>query len=130
MSNLPPPPPPPPPGRGRGPQRPSGDQRPTPPGGGDGSRRPGSWPRWTMWVLAGVVLLALVLPSLWPSSSGQELSYTEFMAQVREGNVDSVTINNSSGAITGTFDDGSEFRTTGGGERGLSESDEAVLRED
>src|SRR3990170_5563431 len=122
MSNLPPPPPPPPPGRGRGQQRPSGDQRPTPPGGpgGDGPRRPGSWPRWTIWVLGGVVLLAIVLPSLWPNNTGQELSYTTFIEQVRDGNVESVIINNSTGAITGKFDDGAEFRTTGGGERGLS----------
>jgi cell division protease FtsH len=82
-----------------------------------------------MWVLAGVVLLALVLPSLWPNDRGEELSYTEFMTQVREGNVDSVVINNSNGSISGTFDDGTEFRTTGGGDRGLSESDEAELRE-
>ena len=115
MSNLPPPPPPPPPGRGRGQQRPSGDQRPTPPGGGggDGLRKPGSWPRWTMWVLLGVVALALLLPSLWPNEAGEQLSYTEFMAQVREGNVDSVVINNSTGAIEGEFDDGTEFRTHG-----------------
>src|SRR5215211_7175334 len=46
-----------------------------------------------------------------------------------DGNVETVVINNSSGAITGTFDDGSEFRTTGGGERGLSEADEATLIE-
>ena len=82
-----------------------------------------------MWVLLGVVALALLLPSLWPKEAGEELSYTEFMAQVREGNVDSVVINNSTGAIEGTFDDGTEFRTTGGGERGLSETDEATLRE-
>jgi cell division protease FtsH len=80
-------------------------------------------------VLGGVVLLAVVLPSLWPNDSGQELSYTTFMEQVRDGNVESVVINNSSGAITGKFDDGTEFRTTGGGERGLSAVDEATLRE-
>ena len=105
MSNLPPPPPPPPPGRGRGPQRPSGDQRPTPPGNGGRRRRrrtaPGSWPRWTMWVLLGVVALALVLPSFWPSDSGEKLTYTEFIAEVQEGNVESVVISNNSNSITG-----------------------------
>ncbi|MET0145965.1 MAG: ATP-dependent zinc metalloprotease FtsH [Ilumatobacteraceae bacterium] len=136
MSNLPPPPPPPPPGRGRGQQRPSGDNRPTPSGGngnpgpdGSGGRRPGGWPRWTMWVLLGVVALALLLPSLWPSSSGEKITYTQFMDQVREGQVDSVVINNSSNTIDGTFEDGSEFTTTGGGDRALSEADEAELRE-
>ena len=62
-----------------------------------------------MWVLLGVVALALLLPSLWPNEAGEKLTYTEFMAQVREGNVESVVINNSSNTITGTFDDGTEF---------------------
>ncbi len=132
MSNLPPPPPPPPPGRGRGPQRPSGDQRPNQPGNGapgDGTKRPGSWPRWTMWVLLGVVALALILPSFWPSSSGEKLTYTQFIDQVQEGNVESVVINNDSNTITGTFENGTEFTTTGGGDRGVSAEDEALLKE-
>ena len=132
MSNLPPPPPPPPPGRGRGPQRPSGDQRPNQPGGGgnpDGTKRPGSWPRWTMWVLLGVVALALILPSFWPSDAGEKLTYTQFIDQVQEGNVESVVINNDSNTITGTFENGTEFTTTGGGDRGVSAEDEALLKE-
>ncbi len=132
MSNLPPPPPPPPPGRGRGPQRPSGDQRPNQPGNGapgDGTKRPGSWPRWTMWVLLGVVALALILPSFWPSDSGEKLTYTQFIDQVQEGNVESVVINNDSNTITGTFENGTEFTTTGGGDRGVSAEDEALLKE-
>ena len=134
MSNLPPPPPPPPPGRGRGQQRPSGDQRPTPPGGGsgggDGSRRPGSWPRWTMWVLLGVVALALLLPSLWPSESGEKITYTEFMdaGPRRQRRVDrhQQLAPTRSPARSRTAP---SSRTTGGGDRGLSEADEAVLRE-
>src|SRR5215217_5381673 len=130
MSNLPPPPPPPPPGRGRGQQPPSGDQRPTPPGGGgDGARRPGSWPRWTMWVLLAVVALALVLPSLWPSGSGEKVTYTQFMDEVRQGQVQSITVNNSSNTITGKLKNGQTFSTTGGGDRSLSEADEATVRE-
>jgi len=131
MSNLPPPPPPPPPGRGRGQQRPQrpNDQRTTPPGEGGGLRRPGSWPRWTMWVLLGVLALALLLPSFWPDETGETVTYTDFMQRVSEGDVSSVVINNSSGSIDGTLEDGTEFTTTGGGERALSEADEATLRE-
>src|SRR5215218_556612 len=134
MSNLPPPPPPPPPGRGLGQQRPSGNQRPNPQGGGapggeGGGRRPGSWPRWTMWVLLAVVALALVLPSLWPSSSGEKITYTQFMDEVRQGQVTSITVNNSSNTITGKTKDGQSFSTTGGGDRSLSEADEATIRE-
>ena len=134
MSNLPPPPPPPPPGRGRGPLRPSGDQRPThraaraatvarartatrqlaalddvgPP------RRRRSGPR-----------PALVLAE----RQRQQLTYTEFIAEVREGNVESVVISNNSNSITGELANGEKFSTTGGGQRGVSEADEALLNE-
>src|SRR5688572_727209 len=133
MSNLPPPPPPPPPGRGPargGPQRPSGDKRtPNPNGGDQPQRKPGGWPRWALYVLAGVVAAALLLPSLWPRDEGSQVTYTQFMQQVEDGKVESVEINNSSGAISGEYTDGTQFTTTGGGERGLSEEDETALRE-
>ena len=82
-----------------------------------------------MWVLLGVVALALLLPSLWPNEAGDKVTYTQFMNDVRAGNVESVVVNNSSNTITGTMEDGTEFTTTGGGDRSLSEADEAVLRE-
>ena len=91
MSNLPPPPNPPPPGRGPargGSQRPSGDRKPPAPGGGDQQpRRTGGWPRWALYVLAGVVAAALLLPSLWPRDDGEQITYTQFMEQVRDGDV-------------------------------------------
>ena len=83
-----------------------------------------------MWVVGGLVLVALVLPGLWPQQEGEKLTYTEFMTQVREGNVESVVVNNSTNTISGTLDDGSQFSTTGGGDRSLSEADESVLREE
>ena len=82
-----------------------------------------------MWVLLGVVALALVLPSFWPSDSGEQLTYTEFIAEVREGNVESVVISNNSNSITGELTNGEKFSTTGGGQRGVSEADEALLNE-
>jgi cell division protease FtsH len=83
-----------------------------------------------MWVLLGVVALALVLPSFWPSDSGEKLTYTEFITQVREGKVDSVVISNNSNTINGKLTDGSEFTTTGGGQRGVSEADEQLLKDE
>ena len=96
MSNLPPPPPPPPPGRGEGqqngqqrrgepdrrPERSHGDQ----PSSGTG-KGPGSWPKWTIWLLVGVVAAAFLVPSLWPSDSGETLEYSEWREQVIEGNI-------------------------------------------
>jgi cell division protease FtsH len=141
MSNLPPPPPPPPPGRGRGHQRGDGGKDPQrerksdfdsgePGGDGQGGGRgPGSWPRWTIWLLVGVLAAAFLIPNLWPSDNGEELTYNEWRTQVIEGQIDTATINTGSGKISGEFKNGDEYNTTGGGERGVSEADEALLIE-
>ncbi|HEX4982189.1 MAG TPA: ATP-dependent zinc metalloprotease FtsH, partial [Ilumatobacteraceae bacterium] len=130
MEKLPPPPPPPPPGRGRaeGPQPPR-DHRT---GGSDGTRRPGrpsTWPRWLLWVVAGVLLATIFIPSLLPDEKGNELDYTEFRALVVDGDVTSVEVNRTSGKIEGELANGEKFFTNGGTDRGLSEDDEALLRE-
>jgi cell division protease FtsH len=130
MDKLPPPPPPPPPGRGRADgSQPPRDNRI---GGGDGTRRPGrpsTWPRWLLWVVAGVLLATVFVPSLLPDNSGNELDYTEFRDEVVAGNVTSVEVNRTSGKIEGELEGGDKFVTNGGTERGLSDSDEALLRQ-
>ena len=130
MDKLPPPPPPPPPGRGRADgSQPPRDHRT---GGGDGTRRPGrpsTWPRWLLWVVAGVLLATVFVPSLLPDNGGNELDYTEFRAEVEAGNVTSVEVNRTSGKISGELVGGAKFYSNGGTERGLSDPDEALLRE-
>ncbi|MGB3734440.1 MAG: ATP-dependent metallopeptidase FtsH/Yme1/Tma family protein, partial [Ilumatobacter sp.] len=142
MSNLPPPPPPPPPGGSRGQKRPGKPERPapknkfTPSGGsndnsngtGDGETKPG-FPKWGWWIVGLVALGALLIPSLWPSNDGDDLTYTEFIAQVEQGNVETADINTGSGKITGDLTNGDQYNSSGGGERGVSENDEALLRE-
>ena len=130
MEKLPPPPPPPPPGRGRaeGPQPPRDPRT----GGSDGTRRPGrpsTWPRWLLWVIAGVLLATIFVPSLLPDENGNELDYTEFRAMVVDGDVASVEVNRASGKIEGVFENGEKFFTNGGTDRGLSDEDETLLRE-
>ena len=143
MSNLPPPPPPPPPSGGRAPGSPPTPHRPTfqgrsskggPGKGGTGPKPPGTepsrgWPRWLLWVLIGVLVATVIVPNLLPRNTGDAISYTEFIADVRAGKVESIEINNGTGAISGTFTDGGSFTTTGGGERGLSEADETLARD-
>ena len=139
MNDLPPPPPPPPPGRGRGQRRPdessterrsASDKSKSPDLTGDGTstsgRGPGSWPRWTIWVLIGVLAAAFLVPSLWPSNDGETLEYSEWRTQVIEGNIATADIN-ASGKITGEFDNGDKYTTSGGGPRGVSEADEQLL---
>ena len=137
MSNLPPPPPPPPPGRGHGQQRRTDSDRKTPERGqgdqtpGTGSTRgPGRMPKWAIWVLVGVLAAAFLVPSLWPSDSGESLTYNEWRTQVVEGNIDTAVINTGSGKITGEFVNGDEYSTSGGGERGVSEADEQLMIEE
>ena len=133
MSNLPPPPPPPPPGRGRGSRRPEkpaqrDDHDHNSSDDFDGGERR-SFPKWGWWIIALVLVGALLAPSFWPSNDGETLEYTEWIAQVAEGRIESAEINTGSGKITGEFTNGDRYNTNGGGERGVSEADEELLRE-
>ena len=138
MDKLPPPPPPPPPGRGR----PSGpaprnnaprDRRPRPFESGNDNERPTGgalgWKRWWPWVVVGAFIAVFAVPSLLGDDSGDGKTYSEFLSLVNAGQVESITIDNASGKITGELTDGTKFHTTGGGERGLSEADEALARD-
>src|SRR5688572_21838600 len=104
---LPPPPPPPP-----------RDQR----GPGRGFRPDSGMPKWGLWVLLGLTLLVVVLPSLLSTTDQEKVEYSTFMAQVREGKVESIEVDNTNGSISGELEDGGDFRTTGPLEGGLPES--------
>ena len=82
--------------------------------------------------MIAVLVAMFVLPQLWPTDEGKKLTYTEFIDQVKAGRVDNISINNTTGKISGEFTDaagGGKFTSTGGGERGLLETDEALLDE-
>jgi cell division protease FtsH len=108
MSNLPPPPPPPPPGRsgGRGQQ---GDGQPP-----DHGRRPigGGWPRWVIPVLFAVLMLSFALPRVWPATTTEKRTFTEFWTAVEDGQVKTFTINNQTNSITGELTSGEKFTST------------------
>ncbi len=127
MDNLPPPPPPPPPGRGRsaGPQ--PGKQRPPSPPDGEGRQTPTWVRRWVPWIAIGIFLSIFLVPSLLSGDQGDEITYSEFIALVDAGEVDSIKIETANGKITGELNDGNKFVSNGGGDRGLSETDEALV---
>ena len=87
---LPPPPPPPP-----------RDQR------GPGRGLPGQgMPKWGLYALLGLTLSVVLLgPLLSGAGDPEKVAYSDFMADVREGNVKSVEIDNTDGSITGELDE-------------------------
>ena len=120
MSDIPPPPPPPRNPQGRNPMKglrnikPSTDGKPP-------------VPKWAIWaIVAGVVVLAFG-SQLFATPTGDKLSYTEFLIQVKNGDVKKVTINNSSNIISGTLQSGTKFTTTGS--VNLSDADEQLLKQ-
>ncbi|MAT06321.1 MAG: cell division protein FtsH [Acidimicrobiaceae bacterium] len=131
MDKLPPPPPPPPPGNGRSPgQRPERpDRRPT--SGGDDEER-GSTPpwvkRWLPWIAVGLFLAVVLVPAFTSGDNGTEISYSEFIAQVADGDVVQAEWENETGQITGELASGDRFNTTGQA-TGPSDADEAIIRE-
>ncbi len=111
MSDSTPPPPPPPPGDRSGNRRrstptKSDEQRPEGRGG-----RP-ALPKWSPWVLLGIVLLLIFGPQLLPGPDREKIGFEEFMTQVESGRVDEFKLNNTTLGITGVFTNGSEFSTT------------------
>src|SRR5262245_43230357 len=109
MSQLPPPPPPPPPpGRGQGGQGGQG-QRPN----GRAPRTGPGLPRWSVWVLLGVLAAVLFLSPLLSSDNSTDLGYSQFLEHVHNGDVESITDNNDTGSISGTFKTGEKFSTSG-----------------
>lgn len=94
-------------------------------GGTSGGDKPGL-PRWVTWAIVGVVILLIAGPRLLPSSNATNLSYTEFLELVKQGQVTKVEINNLSNVISGKLKDGGEFVATGAVT--LSADDEQLLK--
>jgi len=76
--------------------------------------------------VAAVVVLAFG-SQLFATPTGDKLTYTEFLVQVKNGDVKQVSINNSSNVISGTLQSGAKFTTTGA--VNLSDADEQLLKQ-
>jgi len=87
-------------------------------------------PKWGLWALLGLTLtVVLIGPLLSSAGDPDKVSYSAFMADVREDNVKSVEIDNTNGSISGELDGGEKFRSTGPLDGGIPDADLAVLRE-
>jgi cell division protease FtsH len=78
-----------------------------------GGGRTGGLPSWLIPVLLAVVALVMISALFSQDRSASEENYSDFVSQVEQGNVESVTWNTADGTITGTLEDGQEFRTVG-----------------
>lgn len=84
-------------------------------------------PKWAIWaIIAAVAVLAFGSQYI-SQPSGEVLTYTEFLAQVRNGDVKEVIINNANNTISGELTNGGKFTTTGAVQ--LSDADEQLLKE-
>jgi len=79
--------------------------------------------------MIAILVAMFVLPRFWPSETGDQLTYTEFIAQAQAGEVKTAVVNNTNNTISGELTNGTRYTTTGGGDRGVSAADEAMLRE-
>ncbi|MGQ0616761.1 MAG: ATP-dependent zinc metalloprotease FtsH [Acidimicrobiia bacterium] len=112
MSPQTPPPPPPPPRDQRGPAGRSLGQ---------------GLPKWSIWVLVGLVFAALLLPTVLSRDSADPIQYSEFLERVSLGQVTSVEWDNNTGSIKGEFQEGQPFRTNGPLQP--SDTDRRILRD-
>jgi len=126
MSNVPPPPPSSQPPRGSGNpfSRFTGSKKSTSTGSDKSDKPP--VPRWSLWVVLGVVAILAFGSRLTSSTSGTKVTYTEFLVLVDKGDVKRVSINNTSNVISGTLTNGTKFATTGA--MSLSDADEQLLK--
>ena len=84
-------------------------------------------PKWAIWAIVGAVIVLAFGSQLLATPTGDKLSYTEFLVQVKNGDVKKVTINNASNVISGTLQSGAKFTTTGA--VALSDADEQLLKQ-
>jgi cell division protease FtsH len=92
------------------------------PGRGDGG-----WPRWSAWIVVGILITLLVAAQTFNSDDSNDISYTAFIEQVREDQVEKIEYDNSTAKITGTLKSGETFTTTGFNP--FPEADQALLAE-
>ena len=78
-----------------------------------GRRSEGGFPRWSLWILLGLVAATFVVPQLLDTETRTDITFSEFITNVDQGAVNEIRISNSDGEITGTLSNGTDFVATG-----------------
>jgi len=84
-------------------------------------------PKWAIWAIVSAIVVLAFGSQFFAPSTGEKISYTEFLAQVKSGDVASITINNATNTISGEFENGGKFTTTGA--VNMSDADEQLLKQ-
>jgi cell division protease FtsH len=79
---------------------------------GGGSGGDSNW-RWILIVVLVIVVVVIFSGSLFSRSSSKTLTYSQFQTAVTSHQIESATVNNSTGVITGQFTTGSNYSATG-----------------
>ncbi len=110
------------------------DPKASPPSGPQGRNGQGGapksdagFPKWAVWALVALVLAVILVPSLVRRPAGDKITYSDFITDVRDGKVESIKFDNTTGNIEGVYTDSTKFRTTGYLE--VSEADRLLLEE-
>ncbi len=102
---------------------------PPPPPAGRNPRVPGrpdaGWPRWSAWVIVGILIVLLALATNMNTEQTEPLTYSEFLEEVADDRINEFEFDNTTFRITAKDGEGAEVVTTG--PRELSEKDLAFF---
>ncbi len=108
---------------------PQGSNQPPPPPQGRNPKLPGrsdgGWPRWSAWIVVGILVTLLAVASASNRDPAGEITYTEFLTAVGDGDIETLEFDNNTFRIEGKRTNGEVFRTTGFKE--FTESERALL---
>jgi cell division protease FtsH len=96
---------------------PQGSNQPPPPPNGRNPKLPGraegGWPRWSAWIVVGILVTLLAVASASNGEPEGEITYTQFLTSVEAGDIKSLEFDNATFRISGERTNGELFQTTG-----------------
>ena len=89
------------------------------------ARSDSGWPRWSAWIVVGVLIALLFLASGRNTEESDEITYSAFLQEIEDGSITAFEFDNTNFEITGTRTDDTTFSSTAFTE--FSESDRALF---
>jgi len=89
------------------------------------TRSDSGWPRWSAWIVVGVLIALLFLASGRNPEESDEITYSAFLSEIEDESITAFEFDNTTYEITGTRTDDTTFTSTAFTE--FSESDRALF---